>query len=246
MRNYSDLKVVITGATRGIGFSILQSYLELNAKVIGIGSSQNSINEANEKLSLKQKCEWLVADFSNRSSTEEVAQQLVNFGPDVLVNNAGINKTDTIDEISTEDWYRIQEVNLHAPFVLCKTLTTGMKERRKGWIINITSIFGHVSKAKRASYSTSKFGLLGLTKAMALDLAPYNVLVNAIAPGFIDTELTRQILTNQQISELVQNVPLGRLGDPNEIAKVVCFLGSPENTFITGQNIIADGGFTVA
>ena len=121
-----------------------------------------------------------------------------------------------------------------------------MKKQKSGKIINIASIFGVVSKEKRAAYSATKWGLIGFTKAVALDLALFNVQVNAVSPGFVDTDLTRKILGLKNMKQLTKTIPQGRLAKPDEIAKVVLFLCSDYNTYITGQNIVVDGGFTSA
>ena len=131
-------------------------------------------------------------------------------------------------------------------YKVAKACVPSMTERGGGKIINIASIFGVVSKAKRATYSTTKWGLIGLTKAIAHDLAPHNILVNAVSPGFVNTELTRRILGEKEIENLVDTIPQKRLADAKEIAKTVVFLASDHNTYITGQNIIVDGGFTSA
>ena len=164
----------------------------------------------------------------------------------MLVNNAGVNKINPIDEIAEEDWDWINAVNLRGPFLITKMLAKKMKEQKSGRVVNISSIFGVVSKEKRATYSTTKWGLIGLTKAIALDLAPHNILVNVVSPGFVDTELTRRILGDKGIDELVGKIPQQRLANSEEISKTVLFLASEHNTYITGQNIIVDGGFTSA
>ena len=135
-------------------------------------------------------------------------------------------------------------MNVTTPFLLCRALVDGMRKKGYGRILNVTSVFGVVSKAGRAAYSASKFGLFGLTRALALELAKDNVLVNCLAPGFVDTELTRGILGEKGIQEMAAKVPMGRLAQPEEIAQYACFLVGEENTFMTGQNIIVDGGFT--
>ena len=163
---------------------------------------------------------------------------------DVLVNNAGVNKIGSIEEIEKEHWDFINNVNLRGPFLLTKVISDKMKKQGQGRIINISSVFGVVSKSKRASYSATKWGLIGLTKAVALDLAPFNILVNAVSPGFIDTDLTRQILGDKGMEKIKDEIPKLRFGKVEEIAKVVLFLASDHNTYITGQNIIVDGGFT--
>ena len=162
---------------------------------------------------------------------------------DVLVNNSGINRIDPVDEIKMEDWNDLVAVNLKAPLMLIRNIARKMKQQRYGRIVNIGSIFGVISKAKRALYSATKHGLHGLTIATALDLAPYGILVNTVSPGFVLTELTKSILSAKEIEELTAQVPIGRFAQPEDISAVVLFLCSSENRYITSQNIIVDGGF---
>ena len=161
-----------------------------------------------------------------------------------IVNNAGVNKIDTITEISVDDWDWINAVNMRGPFLLTQAVSEDMKKQNSGKIINIASIFSVISKVKRAAYSATKWGLIGFTKAVALELAPFNIQVNAVSPGFVDTDLTRKILGLENMKQLEETIPQGRLAQPEEIAKVVLFLCSDQNTYITGQNIVVDGGFT--
>ena len=162
-----------------------------------------------------------------------------------MINNAGINKINSIDLIKENEWDTINNVNLRGPFLLTKKMALIMKNQNFGKIVNIASIFGVVSKAKRAVYSTTKWGMVGFTKAVALDLAPYNILVNSVSPGFVDTELTKKVLGEKGIKKIVKSIPQNRLATPKEVAKIVVFLSSDNNSYLTGQNIIVDGGFTV-
>jgi NAD(P)-dependent dehydrogenase (short-subunit alcohol dehydrogenase family) len=169
---------------------------------------------------------------------------LEDLAPDILVNNAGINRNAPFAEIDPDDFAEIQRVNLIAPMLLCRAVTPGM--RRNGWgrVVNICSIWSKVVRPGRASYAASKFGLDGLTAALAAEVAADGVLVNAVSPGFIDTELTRQTVPADQIAALAAEVPIGRLGRPEEIAALVAWLAGPDNTYVSGQNIAIDGGFT--
>jgi 3-oxoacyl-[acyl-carrier protein] reductase len=157
-----------------------------------------------------------------------------------------VNKIESVTEISLDDWDWINAVNLRGPFLLTQAASENMKKQKSGKIINIASIYGVVSKENRAAYSSTKWGLIGFTKAVALDLASFNVQVNAVSPGFVDTNLTRRILGPENLKQLSETIPQGRLAQPEEIAKVVLFLCSEQNTYITGQNIVVDGGFTSA
>ena len=163
---------------------------------------------------------------------------------DVLVNNAGINPLGALAEIRDSDLCDTIQVNLIAPLRLIRGLAPGMIERHYGRIVNISSIWGTVSKPGRVSYTLSKAGLNGMTRSLAVELAPCNVLVNAVAPGFVNTELTRQNNTPQEIEKIQQAIPARRLAEPAEVAEVVAFLCSDRNTYIVGQTLLVDGGFT--
>jgi len=246
--DFQDKTVVVTGGTRGIGAAMVEAFLEAGATVYATGTNRESLRELNAAAQSKlKKVEYLYLDFSLSDSVGKCLAALSKLEHvDVLVNNAGVNKIDTIDEITDDDWDWINTVNLRGPFIVIRALAPLMKSQRSGRIINISSIFGVVSKEKRAAYSSTKWGIIGVTKAIALDLAPYNILVNAVSPGFVDTELTRHILGDEGINELLKQIPQKRLADQKEIAKTVLFLASEHNSYITGQNIVVDGGFTSA
>ncbi len=246
--NFQDKSVVITGGTRGIGAAMVDVFLESGSKVYATGTNRKVLKELNESARSKSRMvEYLYLDFTSLDSVNNCLEILSKLDRiDVLVNNAGVNKLGSVDAISDEDWDWVNNINLRGPFLMTKALARKMKVQQSGKIINIASVFGVVSKTGRAAYSTTKWGLIGFTKAVALDLAPYNILVNAVSPGFVDTELTRRILGEKGIEELVEKIPQQRLANCEEIAKTVLFLASEHNTYITGQNIIVDGGFTSA
>ena len=227
---------LITGGTRGIGAATADAFRESGHDVIVTGRSSNG--------KPPHGCDYLACDFSNLAAVEALAEKAAGLGLAVLVNNVGINKVGPLAEYDGEDFARIQQVNVRAPFMLCQAVVPGMCKRGFGRIVNITSIWSVVSKAGRSAYSASKFGLFGLSRALALEVAAKNVLVNCVAPGVVDTELTRTVLGEKGIAELVDRIPVGRLARPEEIARYIRFLASEENTYMTGQNILVDGGFT--
>lgn len=229
-------KALVTGGTRGIGAASAQMLFEAGYEVFVSGTSPDG--------PAPKGCAYLACDFSDASGLEVFAAQVAKLDLDVLVNNAGINKIGPLSEYDSADFSRIQQVNVMAPFMLCRAVVPGMQKRRWGRIVNITSVFGVVSKVGRSAYSASKSSLVGLSRALALEVATENVLVNCLAPGFVDTELTRRILGEKGMSDIVATVPMGRLAGPQEIARYVLFLVSEENTYMTGQNIVVDGGFT--
>lgn len=229
--------VFVTGASRGIGRAIAAAFGQAGAHVVGTATSAAA--------GAGGVCdEWIVADFSSIDDARTCAAQVRRIAPDVLVNNAGINRIGPFVEITEEDFTTIQRVNVTAPFLLCQAAIPAMKERGRGHIVNISSVFGKVTKAFRASYSASKFALDGLTAAIAAEHAADGIVANSVAPGFIDTDLTRRVLGDAGIQTLVGSVPARRLGSPEEIARFVVWLASDENSYINGQNIAIDGGFT--
>lgn len=228
--------VLVTGASRGIGAEIARAFAVRGARVIGtrtaIGASDSPCSD------------WLVADFSDIAQIHACAKQVSDIAPDVLVNNAGINKIGPFTSIDPEDFLRIQQVNVFAPFLLCQAAIPAMKAHAWGRIVNISSIWGKIGKEYRAPYAASKFALDGITLAIAAEHSQDGILANCVAPGFTDTELTRRVLGEEGIRQLTAMVPARRMASSQEIANFVAWLGSGENTYITGQNIAIDGGFT--
>jgi NAD(P)-dependent dehydrogenase (short-subunit alcohol dehydrogenase family) len=229
-------RAVVTGATKGIGYAIAQRLLKDGLEVIATGTKEDAEYPVG--------ADYYPVDFLNDPSSELFANHLKKQKVDVLVNNAGINKIGKFSTFDIKDFDRILRVNLRTPFLLCQAVIPHMEEKRWGRIVNITSIFGNISKEYRAPYSASKFGLDGMTTALAAEVADMGILANSIGPGFIDTELTRNILGDKGISELQGRIPMKRLGHPNEIASFVSWLVSEENTYMTGQNLMIDGGFS--
>ena len=242
--NFKNKTVIITGGTRGIGKSLVKIFTDVGANVIITGTKKyNSVNL--DLLKNNSKIQYSQLDYSSDKSVKQFIHLVSDLDRvDVLINNAGVNKIDNISKISVDDWDWINTINLKGPFLLTQVVSEIMKKQKSGKIINIASIFSVISKVKRAVYSATKWGLIGFTKAVALELAPFNIQVNAVSPGFVDTDLTRKILGLENMKQLEETIPQGRLANPDEIANVVLFLCSAQNTYITGQNIVVDGGFT--
>jgi 3-oxoacyl-[acyl-carrier protein] reductase len=230
-------RALVTGGSRGIGYAIAALLRDCGARV--------TVTGALSERRAPDDCAYEQVDFADVAATRAFAERHRDAGDvDILVNNAGINVVAPFAEISDDDFDTIHLVNLRAPMVLCRAVLPAMRERSWGRIVNLTSIFGVVSKTGRASYSSSKFGLAGMTAALAVEVAGDGVLANCVAPGFVDTELTRRVLGDAGVAEMIRSVPAGRLAQPEEIAHAVQFLASPRNSFITGQSLIVDGGFT--
>ena len=244
---FHNRTVLITGATRGIGKQLADDFQRLGANLILTGTRPDQIKKLNEdiqKRSNRQKVKYLCADFSNKESLLDFIHKVRKYDTiDVCINNAGINRINYVYDASLTDWEDILNVNLRAPFAILHDVSQIMKKHGYGRIVNVGSIFGVVSKEKRAIYSSTKAGLVGLTRAAALDLAPYGILVNCVSPGFVLTDMTRRILTEAEIKDLAARVPLGRMAVPEDISRVIVFLSSDLNTYITGQNIVVDGGY---
>lgn len=217
------LRALVTGGSRGIGLSIKNTLVEMGFEVITPTRSEMDLNN------LKSVSEYM-------SSNREF---------DVLVNNAGINPLGGITDYKLEDIYSILNVNLLSVIEITKACTEFMKKKQFGRIVNISSIWGQITKPRRMGYTVSKAGIDGLTRNLAVELASDNILVNSVAPGYVNTELTKQNNSNEEILKIEKTIPCNRMAEPKEIAKVVSFLVSPDNTYLTGQTICVDGGFTL-
>lgn len=231
-------RILITGATRGIGAAIAQKYKAEGHYVIGTGSQ---FCETPEYLD-----EYFGCDLSSNSVLDDEQDVVLYQEVDVLINCAGINIIDNFCDIKLEDFQRVHQVNVVAPFRLCQMVLPYMALRGWGRIVNISSVWGKISRQGRASYSASKFALDGMTVALANEYASQGILANSVAPGFIDTEMTQRNLGPAGIAAMLANVPIGRLATVSEVAEFVYWLGSEQNTYISGQNLAIDGGFTRA
>jgi len=227
---------VVTGATRGIGFAIAKRLIKDGAKVIATGTKKDA--------KYPDGAIYYPVDFLINSSINGFIEFLKRQQVDILINNAGINKIGEFALIDIKDFDQILQVNLRTPFQLCQAVVPNMKNNNWGRIVNLTSIFGNITKEYRAPYSSSKFGLDGMTAALAAEVSEFGILANSVAPGFIDTDLTRSVLGNKGVFEVQKNIPMKRLGRIDEIASLVSWLVSEENTYISGQNIMIDGGFS--
>jgi len=238
---------LVTGATRGIGKSIADCFQGIGANLILTGTKQTEVDRLNTKNKRKgiKNIEYIQADFTNPESTESFLKRISEINQiDICVNNAGINKINDFTDTTNEDFNLINKVNLNTPYKIINIVGPKMINNNYGRIINIASIWSIITRRGRSIYTTSKNALVGLTKSLSIEWAQYNVLVNAVSPGFTLTEMTKTTNTVQELEEIEKLIPINRLAQPEEVAKLVAFLCSDLNTYITGQNISIDGGYT--
>ena len=243
-----DKVCVITGSSRGIGKAIALEFAKQGAKVVINASAMSErANEALEEIrATGAECELVCADVS----TQEGAKQLIDTAQerfervDVLVNNAGITRDTLMLRMSEEDWDKVMEVNLKGPFNCIKAVSRMMMKQKCGSIINITSVVGLIGNPGQANYCASKAGLIGLTKTTAKEYAKKGIRCNAVAPGFIQSDMT-DVLSDEVKAGYLANVPLGRFGSGEDVAALCVFLASDSSTYITGQVINVDGGLVM-
>lgn len=239
--DFTGKQALVTGGSRGIGKAIAELLLRLNCNVI-----ISSTKRAPSWIKQYKRCEHILLDFFQEKSQQSFFKEIKNRSRiDILINNAGIHLPEAIYRIKDDSWDKLFKVNLSGPMRIMREVTPKMIAARKGKILNISSIAGVVSKPGSGIYSASKAALIGLTRAAALDLATYNILVNALCPGHTQTEMLENVLTKKQRQNLKEQIPLKRFATPLEIANFAMFLCSDLNTYITGQTIIVDGGVTI-
>ncbi|MGP8034513.1 MAG: 3-oxoacyl-ACP reductase FabG [Steroidobacteraceae bacterium] len=235
---------LVTGASRGIGHSIALALARAGARVIGTATSAEGAAKLGAVLtSHGYNGRGAVLDAGSGESIEALLAELESAGemPTILVNNAAITRDSLLLRMKPEDWERVISTNLTAVFRLSKGCVRRMMKERHGRIVNLTSVVGLTGNPGQANYAAAKAGLLGFTKSLAQELASRGITVNAVAPGFIDTDMTRA-LSDEQRSALLTRVPLGRLGTPEDIAAAVLFLVSPQAGYITGETLHVNGG----
>lgn len=231
-------KVLVTGGTRGIGLATAQRLASSGFEVWITGRTSGYEGSSEE-----HEMHFLQADFAIPEDITRLCEEAGHIGFNALVNNAGINRVAPFLDLSEDDFDLVLKVNVRAAYQLSRAVIPKMLEAGHGRICNVSSIWGMKSISGRAAYSTSKFALRGLTAAIAAEFAPHGILANCVAPGFIDTELTRTVLGVEGIQEISSRIPIKRLGTVQEIAELIAWLVSPSNSYMTGQTVTVDGGF---
>jgi NAD(P)-dependent dehydrogenase (short-subunit alcohol dehydrogenase family) len=237
---------LVTGGSKGLGKVMARAFAEAGADVVISSRHDDELQAAAAEVGQGTgvRVGLVVADLGRRGEAERLADESVRaMGKvDILVNNAGSNIPQPIDEVRDEDWDRIVQLNLTSCMALSRALARGMKERRWGRIIHVSSVLGLTGKAGRSSYSATKSGLIGLTRSSALDLGPFGITVNCIAPGPFLTDLPMRILSEAEKGQFAARTALGRWGEPREISGPALMLASEAGSFVTGSVLLVDGG----
>jgi len=248
MKDLKDKVAIITGSSRGIGRSIAEKLAEFGVNVV-ITSTKEDVsvavaNEIAQKYGVKAK--GFALDVSNLTEFNNLVDSVVKeFGKvDILVNNAGITRDTLIMRMKEEDWDAVINTNLKGVFNGCKAVVKYMLKQQYGKIVNISSVVGIMGNAGQVNYAASKGGVIALTKSLAKEVASRNINVNAVAPGYIDTDMTK-VLPDNIKQEILKLIPLGRMGQTEDVANVVAFLCSDMSSYITGQVIVVDGGMVM-
>lgn len=232
---------LVTGASRGIGAAIAAVLADAGATVIGTATSEKGADGIGKKLGAKGR--GVVLDIANGDSVEAALKDIqANEGaPTILVNNAGITRDNLLMRMKADEWDDVIATNLTGVYRVCKGCLRGMMKAKKGRIINIASVIGIMGNAGQSNYAAAKAGIIGFSKSLAREIGSRNITVNVVAPGFIDTDMTR-VLPEDQRSAMLSQVPLGRLGESEDIANAVLFLASSAGAYVTGETLHVNGG----
>ncbi|MCH2591586.1 MAG: 3-oxoacyl-[acyl-carrier-protein] reductase [Pedosphaera sp.] len=243
----ADKVAVVTGAGRGIGRAVALAYARMGADVACVSrTEENSANVAAEVEALGRRAWPLAVDVSDTAAVDAAAKEILELAGrvDILVNNAGVTRDNLLMRMSEEEWDTVLNTNLKGAFNFTRALTRPFIKQRSGRIINIASVIGLIGNAGQSNYAASKAALIGFTKSIARELAPRGITVNAIAPGFIETDMTA-VLDDKVREEVLGRVPLGRFGSSDDIAHAAAFLAMEPTGYVTGQVLTVDGGMVM-
>lgn len=245
---FENQVAIVTGAGRGIGHAIALRLADEGARIASVSRSESNAQRTADEINANrpEAARAYAVDVADHSAVQETARKIfADFGRvDILVNNAGVTRDGLSMRMSIEDWDTVLDTNLKGSFSFIQAVVRPMIKQRSGRIINISSIAGLMGNPGQANYAASKAGLIGLTKTLARELASRGITVNAVAPGFIVTDMT-EVLPDELKKAVLGNIPLGKFGDAADIAAAVAFLASPEAKYITGQTLTVDGGMVM-
>jgi 3-oxoacyl-[acyl-carrier protein] reductase len=235
-------KALITGALRGIGKTIADLFIEQGAEIWGL-DYKTPEDLSDRVAAAKGKLHWVQCDLSNTGAIEEAIEAAIKEagGFDILINNAGITKDNLSFRMSLEEWQKVIDINLSAAFIVARTVGRDMIRKRTGSIVNMASVIGIHGNGGQANYAASKAGLIGVTKSLAQEVASRGVRVNALAPGYIGTDMTA-VLPDAVKQAMIERIPLKRMGTPQDIANAALFFASDDSNYVTGQVLPVDGG----
>ena len=244
MINFKNKKIIITGATGGIGNSLVEKFYNLDGSVLATGTNEEKLDSLKKKYPNIKILKFDISDHSKIEGFIDSSNTELS-GLDILVNNAGITQDNLSLRMKDDEWNKVVHINLSSTFLLCKFAIKKMLKNKYGKIVNITSIVGHTGNIGQANYAASKSGIIGMTKSLAIEYAKKNLNLNCISPGFIETSMTDKISENVK-TMLISRIPMSKLGSGEDVANSTAFLCSDLASYITGETIHVNGGMYMA
>ena len=245
MNNLKNNNIIVTGATGGIGNSIIKKLYDAGANILATGTKNEKLEELTQKFQNIKVLKFDISQTDNLENFIEDATKQLGGRLDCIVNNAGITQDNLAIRMSTEEWKRVIDINLTSTFLISKFAIKKMLKNKKGKIINITSVVGHTGNLGQTNYTASKAGIIAMSKSLAIEYAKKNINVNCISPGFIKTTMTDKI--DDKFKEvIISKIPSARLGEPEDVANAVIFLASPQSDYINGETLHVNGGMYMA
>ncbi len=242
--NLKNKKIIITGATGGIGYSLVKKFSDLGCTILATGTNEEKLNKLRKEFLNIKVIRFKLDEHKNIEGFINTCFTELG-GLDILVNNAGITLDNLSIRLTDENWQKVIDINLTSTFLMCKSAIKKMLKQKSGKIINITSIVGHTGNLGQANYAASKAGIIGFSKSLAIEYAKKNININCVSPGFIKTEMTDKI-SDEYKNTLISKIPSGSLGTGEDVSNTVAFLASNMSNYITGETIHVNGGMYMA